>query len=67
MASLAEASAVLLVFGADVGGAVWRMGPSGIEGIMVGDDFAFKGAFWPATFFRLCTNVRLEKVKVEET
>jgi hypothetical protein len=45
MVSLAEASAVLLIFGADVGGAVWRMGASGIGGIMAGDDFAFKGVF----------------------
>jgi hypothetical protein len=69
MASLAEASAVLLVFGTDVGGAIWRMGASGVGGIMAGDDFAFKGAFWLASFFCLCINVRLEKVKVkvEET
>jgi hypothetical protein len=32
---------------------------------MAGDDLAFKGAFWPATFFRLYINVRLEKVIVE--
>jgi hypothetical protein len=51
---------------ADVEGAVWRMGASGVGGIMVGDDLAFKGAFWPATFFHLCINVRLEKVKVKE-
>jgi hypothetical protein len=65
MASLAEASAILLIFGTDVGGAIWRMGASGVGGIMAGDDFAFKGAFWPASFLCLCINVRLEKVKVK--
>jgi hypothetical protein len=67
MASLAEASAVLLVLGVGVEGAVWQIGASGIGGIMVGEDFAFKGAFWPATFLRLCINFRLEQMKVEET
>jgi hypothetical protein len=32
---------------------------------MARDDLAFKGAFWPANFFHLYTNVRLEKVIVE--
>jgi hypothetical protein len=32
---------------------------------MAGDDHAFKGAFWPAIFFRLYINVRLEKVMME--
>jgi hypothetical protein len=45
MASLAEASAVLLVFGADLGEVVWWMGALGVGRIMAGDDFSFKGAF----------------------
>jgi hypothetical protein len=40
MASLAKASAILLAFGAEV---VWRMGASGVGGIIAGDGFAFKG------------------------
>jgi hypothetical protein len=28
---------------------------------MAGDDLAFKGTFWPATFFRLYRNARLER------
>jgi hypothetical protein len=69
MASLAEASATLLVFGAEVEGAVWRMGMSGVDGIITGEGFAFKGAFWPAIFLRLCIKPGLEQVevKVEET
>jgi hypothetical protein len=69
MASLAEASAILLVFGAEVEGVVWRMGASGVGGIIAGDGFAFKGGFWPATFLLLCIKSRLEqdKVKMEET
>jgi hypothetical protein len=43
MASLAEALAILLTFGAEVEGAVWRMGASGVDGIIAGDGFAFKG------------------------
>jgi hypothetical protein len=58
MASLAEASAILLTFGAEVERAVWRMGASGVGGIIVGDGFAFKG-FWPATFLLLCIKSRL--------
>jgi hypothetical protein len=53
MASLAEASSILLVFAAEVEGAVWRMGASGVSGIIAGDGFAFKG-LWPATFLLLC-------------
>jgi hypothetical protein len=69
MASLAEASATLLVFGAEVEGAVWRMGMSGIGGITTGEGFAFKGAFLLAIFFLLCIKPGLEQVevKVEET
>jgi hypothetical protein len=68
MASLAEASAILLVFGAEVEGAVWRIGASGVGAIIAGDGFAFKG-FWPATFILLCIKSRIERVKVkmEET
>jgi hypothetical protein len=64
MASLAKASAILLVFGAEVEGAVWWMGPSGVGGIIVGDGFAFKG-LWPATFLLLCIKPRLERVNVK--
>jgi hypothetical protein len=41
MASLAKASAILLAFGAEVEGAVWRMGASGVGGIIAGDGFCF--------------------------
>jgi hypothetical protein len=61
MASLAEASAILLAFGADVEGAVWRIGASGLGGIMAGDDLSFKGTFWPANIFCLYINFRLER------
>jgi hypothetical protein len=61
MASLAEASAILLAFGADVKGAIGRIGASGVGGIMAGVDLAFKGTLWLATFFRLYKNVRLER------
>jgi hypothetical protein len=60
MAYLAEALATLLAFGAEVEGAVWRMGTSGIGGIIAGEGFAFKGAFWPAIFLCLCIKPRLE-------
>jgi hypothetical protein len=43
MASLAEASAILLPFGAEVEGAVLRMGASGVGGITAGDGLDFKG------------------------
>jgi hypothetical protein len=43
MASLAEASTILLAFGAEVEGVDWRMGASGIGGIIVGDGLAFEG------------------------
>jgi hypothetical protein len=43
MASLAEASAILLAFGAEVEGADWRMGASGVGGIIAGDGLAFEG------------------------
>jgi hypothetical protein len=43
MASLAEASAILLAFGAEVEGADWRVGTSGVGGIIAGDGFAFRG------------------------
>jgi hypothetical protein len=49
----------LLTFGAEVEGAVWWMGASGIDGITAGDGFAFKG-FCPATFLLLCIKSRLE-------
>jgi hypothetical protein len=58
MASLAEASAILLTFGVEVERAVWLMGASGVGGIIVGDCFTFKG-FWPATFLLLCIKSRL--------
>jgi hypothetical protein len=61
MASLAKTLAILLGFGTDVEGAVWRIGASGVGGIMAGDDLAFKGTFWLATFFYLRINVRLER------
>jgi hypothetical protein len=61
MASLAEASATLPAFGADVEGAVGWIGASDVGGIMAGDDLAFKGTFWPGTFFCLYRNVRLER------
>jgi hypothetical protein len=64
MASLAEALAILLTFGAEVEGAVWRMGASGVDGIIAGDGFAFKG-FWPATFLLLCIKSRLEQVMMK--
>jgi hypothetical protein len=69
MASLAEASAILLVFGAEVEKAVWQMRASGVGRIIAGDGFAFEGAFWPITFLLLCIKSRLEqvKVKMEET
>jgi hypothetical protein len=68
MASLAEALAILLAFGAEVEGVVWQVGASGVGGIIAGDGFAFKG-FWPATFLLLCIKSRLERVKIkmEET
>jgi hypothetical protein len=58
VASLAEALAILLAFGAEVEGAVWRMGVSGVGGIIAGDGLAFKG-FWPAIFLVLCIKFRL--------
>jgi hypothetical protein len=69
MGFLSKASAILVVFGADAGEAVWWMGASGVGGIIVGDGFVFKEAFWPATFLLLCIKSRLEqvKVKMEET
>jgi hypothetical protein len=57
MASLAEASAILFALGAEVEGAFWRIGASGIGGTMAGDDLAFKGTFGAAIFFLLCKNV----------
>jgi hypothetical protein len=64
MSSLAEASAILLAFWAEVEGAVWQMGASGVGGIIVGDGFVFKD-FWPATFLLLCTKSRLEQVMMK--
>jgi hypothetical protein len=68
MASLAEASTILLAFGAEVEGVVWRVGASGVGGMIAGDGFAFEG-FCPATFLLLCIKSRLERVKIkmEET
>jgi hypothetical protein len=43
MASLAEASAILLVLGPEVEGTDWRMGASGVGGIIAGDGPAFEG------------------------
>jgi hypothetical protein len=43
MASLAKASAILLAFGAEVEGADWRVGASGVGGIIAGAGFVFKG------------------------
>jgi hypothetical protein len=57
MASLAEASAIFFVFGAEVEGAFWRIGASSVGGTMAGDDLAFKGTFGAAIFFLLCKDV----------
>jgi hypothetical protein len=43
MAYLAEASAILIAFGAEVEGVDWRVGMLGIGGIIAGDGFAFRG------------------------
>jgi hypothetical protein len=61
MASLAEDSAILLARGSEVEGADWRMGATGVGGIITGDDFAFVGLL-PATFLLLCKRFRLEQV-----
>jgi hypothetical protein len=61
MASLAEASSILLTFGADVEGVIGRIGASGVGGIMAGYNPDFKGTFRPATFFCQYRNVRLER------
>jgi hypothetical protein len=66
MASLAEASAILLAFGADVEGAVGWIGASGVRGIMAGDDLAFKGTFRPVTFFPPIQKCQIRKVMMDE-
>jgi hypothetical protein len=43
MESLAEASAMLLAFWAEVEGADRRIGVSGVGGIIAGDGFALEG------------------------
>jgi hypothetical protein len=43
MASLAEASAILLALGAEVEGADRRIGASGVGGMIAGDGFALEG------------------------
>jgi hypothetical protein len=64
MASLAEASTILLAFGVEVEGVDWRMGASGICGIIAGDGLAFEG-LCPASFLLLCIKSRLERVKIK--
>jgi hypothetical protein len=68
MASLAEASAILLALGSEVEGIDWRIGASGVGGIIAGDGLGFEG-LWPATFLLLCMRFRLEQVmmKMRET
>jgi hypothetical protein len=43
MASLAEALAILLAFGAEVEGADGRIGASGVGGMIAGNGFALEG------------------------
>jgi hypothetical protein len=56
-ASLAEASAIFFALGAEIEGAFYQIGTSGVSGTMAGDDQAFKGSFGEATFFLLYKNV----------
>jgi hypothetical protein len=65
MSSLAEASTILLALGPEVEGTDWRMGASGVGGIIAGDaGLAFEG-LWPATFLLLCMRFRLEQVMIK--
>jgi hypothetical protein len=64
MASLAEASAILLALGLEVEDIDWRMGASGVGGIIARDGLVFEG-LRPATFLLLCMRFRLEKVMMK--
>jgi hypothetical protein len=57
MASLAKALAIFFALGAEVEGAFWRIGMSGVSGTVAGDDLALKGTFVAATFFHMYKNV----------
>jgi hypothetical protein len=66
MASLAEATAILLAFWVEVEGVDGRIGASGVGGIIAGDGFALEGLL-PAIFLLLCIKSRLEQGKIEMT
>jgi hypothetical protein len=58
VASLTEASTIFFALGAEVEGAFWQIGMSGVSRTVAGDDLALKGTFVAATFFLLYKNVQ---------
>jgi hypothetical protein len=65
LASLVNASAILLAFWAEAKGPAGRAGASGVGGTTAGDGLVF-GGFWPAVFLLLCTKSQIRTSQIRD-